>query len=162
MKTFTFLLKAALVFCCLTGKLCAQEAIVSSGGVISSGNGLVSFSVGQTFFNTWVNSENTITEGIQQPSEFYAITGVGELPMSELPVRVYPNPVSDYLFLEVEDDGQSMVYFQLFDMNGKMLQNGKLEGNANRINMLGYKPSIYLLKIRMNNNKFKTIKIVKN
>jgi len=59
----------------------------------------------------------------------------------------YPNPTTDYLTLEVKDFELSNIHFQLYDMNGKLLQSEKITGNQTSIVMSNLVPATYFLKV---------------
>jgi len=58
-----------------------------------------------------------------------------------------PNPTTDYLTLEVKDFELSNIHFQLYDMNGKLLQSEKITGNQTSIVMSNLVPATYFLKV---------------
>jgi hypothetical protein len=51
--------------------------------------------------------------------------------------------------------------YQLYDMNGKLLQNRKVDGNETVITMGNLVPSTYFLKVTDNQKEVKTFKIIK-
>jgi len=61
-----YLLSFALMFMVFAN---AQQSPVAAGGVATGTNGSVSFSIGQLVDDTYSNSSNTITTGVQQPYE---------------------------------------------------------------------------------------------
>ena len=61
-----YLLSSALMFMVFAK---AQQSPVAAGGVATGTNGTVSFSIGQLVDDTYSNSNNTITPGVQQPYE---------------------------------------------------------------------------------------------
>jgi len=56
---------------------------------------------------------------------------------------------------------QSLSY-QLYDVNGKLVQNNNVESNETNIMMSGFTSGTYLLKVNQGNTSFKTFKIIKN
>jgi hypothetical protein len=78
---------------------------------------------------------------------------------------VCPNPVNDYLKLSVVPTAtisiQSLSY-QLYDVNGKLVQNNNVESNETNIMMSGFTSGTYLLKVNQGNTNLKTFKIIKN
>jgi hypothetical protein len=77
-------------------------------------------------------------------------------------VAAYPNPTTTSLTLKVEHFSLTNLTYQLFDMNGKLLHNSKIESNELGIDMSRLVPAIYYLKISEENREIKTFKIIKN
>jgi len=144
----------------LTG-LHAQETISSSGGE-ATGNGSASYTVGQVFYETHTGDNGSVAQGVQQPFEISVVTGLEEAEGINLTVSAYPNPTTDYLILEVKDFDLSNLNFQLYDMQGKLLQSEKITGNQTRIVMSNLVPATYFVKVTESNKELKIFKIIKN
>ena len=52
--------------------------------------------------------------------------------------------------------------YQLYDMNGKLLENKKVTGNETSIVMSNLVPATYFVKVTEGNKEVKTFKIIKN
>jgi len=130
----------------LTG-LYAQESFIATGGNASGGGGSASYSVGQVVYTTNTGTNGSATHGVQQPYEISVITAIEEAKGINLSVLAYPNPTTDYLTLEVKDFELSNIHFQLYDMNGKLLQSEKITGNQTSIVMSNLVPATYFLKV---------------
>ncbi|MBN1414230.1 MAG: T9SS type A sorting domain-containing protein [Bacteroidales bacterium] len=145
----------------LTG-LQAQEAIPASGGDVSGSGGSVSFSVGQVVYTTNTGTNGSAAQGVQQPFEISVVTGIEEARGINLSCLTYPNPATDYLTLKVENFNKENLSYQLFDVDGKLLENKKIEGNETSIIMINLIPASYFLKVIQDNKEVKTFKIIKN
>jgi hypothetical protein len=77
-------------------------------------------------------------------------------------IIIYPNPVNDNLTLKIGITEVLKLRYQLYDINGNLLQDGKVEGNETSIDMSNYVSSTYFLKVTDNNKEIKTFKIIKN
>ena len=148
----------------LTG-LQAQESVNATGGNASGSGGTVSYSVGQVVYTTNIGTNGSVAQGVQQPYEISVVTGLEEAKGINLTVSAYPNPTTDYLTLEVDASTtlsiQSMAY-QLYDMQGKLLQNEKITSNQASIVMSNLVPATYFVKVIQSNKELKTFKIIKN
>ena len=148
----------------LTG-LQAQESVNATGSNASGGGGSVSYSVGQVVYTTNTGINGTVAQGVQQAFEISVVTGLEEAKGINLSVMAYPNPTTDYLTLSIGASttlsNQSMSY-QLYDMNGKLLQNEKITGNQTSIAMSNLVPANYFVKVIQGNKEVKTFKIIKN
>ncbi len=68
-----------------------------------------------------------------------------EDPLALNDIQYYPNPVSDFLKLEL-GEGQQEV--SIFNGNGQLLQNLSLDGGYNIIDMRSYQAGFYMVRIR--------------
>ena len=142
----------------------AQETIPTTGGIASGSGGSVSYSVGQVIYTTNTGTSGSVAQGVQQPYEISVVTGIEEaigINVS-VSVSVYPNPVTEFLKLKVESYKVEDLSYQLYDMNGRLLENKKITGNETSITMSNHSPAIYFLKITEANKEVKTFKIIKN
>ena len=140
----------------------AQTAIPASGGNATGSGGSISYTIGQIVYTTVSNSNGSVAQGVQQPFEISEITGVEEAKNITLQCFAYPNPTADYLTLNVKDYSFSTLKFQLYDINGKLLETQKVESNETTIDLKNLVPAIYFLKVTDNNRELKTFKIIKN
>ena len=156
----------ALVILCLFGfgsTTQAQNTIPASGGNASGGGGTVSYSIGQVVYitNTSITS-GSVAQGVQQPFEISVITGLEEAKDISLDFSVFPNPATDFIRLKIENYKIENLKYQLYDINGNLLQNNKVEGNETNISMQSFFPATYFLKVIQGNKVIETFKIIKN
>ena len=144
----------------LTG-LQAQESVNVTGGKASGSGGSASYSVGQVVYTTNIGTNGSVAQGVQQPYEISVVTGIEQAKGINHSVTAYPNPTTDYLTLEVKDFELSNLNFQLYDMQGKLLQNEKISDNQTSIAMGNLVPATYFVKITQGNSEVKIFKIIK-
>ena len=137
----------------------SQEATPASGGDALGNEGSVSYSVGQVAYITNSGTNGTVNQGVQQAYEIYTTTGIGETGIN-LSVSVYPNPVTNYLNLKIENFELSALNFQLFDMQGRLLQSKNITDNETQIDMGNYVSSAYSIRIINQNQLIKEFKII--
>ena len=141
-----------------------HASVNTSGGNASGTGGSVSYSVGQVFNTTAFGTNGSVSEGVQQPFEISVLSGV-DITGIDLYYAVYPNPTSGKLTLKLDasttPDIRSMRY-QLYDVNGKMLQNDRLTEYETSIEMSNFNSATYFLKVTKNNKEVKLFKIIKN
>lgn len=151
----------------LTGLLQAQESVNATGGNASGSGGSASYSIGQVVYTTNAGTNGSATHGVQQPYEISVITAIEEANGITLSVSAYPNPTTDYLTLEVKDFELSNIHFQLYDMNGKLLQNEKITGNQTSIVLGNLVPATYFVKVILktqviaSQQEIKTFRVIK-
>lgn len=156
-KLFAFLLLGLG----LTG-LKAQVAIPSSGGNASGSGGSVSYSVGQVVYTSGTGTNGSVAQGVQQPYEISVETGLEVAKGITLQCSAYPNPATDFVKLMVENYTFEKLTYQLYDVNGKLLKNKKVEGNETSIDMSNLAIATYFLKVTQSNKEIKIFKIIKN
>ncbi|NIJ52889.1 T9SS type A sorting domain-containing protein [Dyadobacter arcticus] len=76
-------------------------------------------------------------------------------------IQIYPNPVSDNLNIKGGPDDGQVIFYSIFDLNGRVIEEKQLPRGHNQIDFSGFGPAVYLLQI-INGNDFKEFKIIKN
>ncbi|SDM02497.1 T9SS type A sorting domain-containing protein, partial [Chryseobacterium taihuense] len=84
-------------------------------------------------------------------------------------IRIYPNPVSDYCYVEIGlesaswklGDGKSEAEIIIYDMGGRQLQSLKTKNKITRINTQNLIQGAYLVVVKTNDNKTANAKIIK-
>ncbi len=162
MKHKNFKLIALLLFGFSLAGLHAQEAFPVAGGDAVGSGGSVSYSVGQLVYTTNIGEDGSVAQGVQQPYEISIITAIEEAGGIDLICTAYPNPTTDKLTLKVENYVLDDLSYQLFDMNGKILESKKMMDKITSITMSKFIPGTYFLKVISNQKEAKTFKIIKN
>lgn len=141
-------------------KLLAQQGSGTLGGDALGSGGTASYTIGQIDYITATGTGGIITQGVQQPYEIFIVTGIEEKDI-DLTTSVYPNPTTDFILLKVENTKSKHFTFQLYDIQGKILLNKKVESNETSISMAYLANTIYFIKVLNNNNEVKIFKIIK-
>ena len=100
-------------------------------------------------------------QGVQQPFEIVTLSGE-EFTTIVLEVVVYPNPTTSLVNLIVKNYALENLNYQLFDINGRIIEANKVFNEETTINLEGLANAIYLLKLNDNKKEVKTFKIIKN
>ena len=139
----------------------AQEAITTTGGDASGSGGSVSYTAGQIAYITISGTNgNTLAQGVQQPYEISVITGIKQSCIN-LEISAYPNPTSEFLYLKIELKEFGFLRYQLFNVNGQLLETKKIVDDQTVIKMANLTSGIYFLKVieeTINNTSQKDIK----
>jgi len=151
---------AFLVFLCLS--LQAQDVTDASGGNATGSGGTVSYSVGQVVYTTHTGSSGTVAQGVQQPYEISVVTGIKDYANINISMSAFPNPTADNLTLEVKDYKIEKMSYQLFDMQGKLLEITPMFASQTQINMGNLPSATYLIHVIQENLPLKSFKIIKN
>lgn len=136
-----------------------QEVVVTSGGN-TTGDGTVSYSVGQTFVNV-NNGNGSSSEGIQTSIEIFTLSNP-EIKTILLEAKAFPNPSKDIVNLTIKNNNFIGSSFVIYNVQGKKLSSGKLTTEITKINIKNYKKGIYFLKVHQNKKELKVFKIIKN
>ena len=145
----------------------AQEVIPVTGGNASGSGGSVSYSVGQIACFTINGINGSVAQGVQQTFEISVVSGIEEAKDITLQCSVYPNPATDFLILKIEGASEKQYISSLYAINGKLLENKKIDSNETRIDMRKLVAATYFLKVIQTKQtssvaEVKTFKIIKN
>lgn len=154
----TFLTILTFMTIALSAQEISSSVMSSSGGVFISDNLSMTWTIGEPVTETWENGSYIITQGFQQTN--YTITRINKPGIVSFTVDVFPNPVSDFLNISVQENSGNTDYI-LYDLNGQIVSNGKIIGNNTMVNMSKLPASTYMLRIH-GNNKTADFKIIKN
>ena len=141
------------------GGLHAQQSSTATGGEATGTGGTASYSVGQVVYTTASGTNGSVAQGVQQPYEISTTVGINETSIN-LELSVYPNPTTDYLTLKTDDNAN--LSYNLYDMQGKVIESKKVLSNSSNINLEGQPTATYFLNVVKNNQIVKTFKIIKN
>ena len=148
-----------MLFC--LPKLMAQNATVASGGNATGSGGSSSYTVGQVFYTNAVGLNGSINQGAQQPVEIFAL-GTNDFPEISLTMSIYPNPTTALVILSIANYNSENINYQLFDLNGRSIQNNKILEKETQISLQNLSNAIYFLTVSDNTKSLKTFKIIKN
>jgi len=77
-------------------------------------------------------------------------------------LSIYPNPAFNYLNIEFDNVDYSNVIYKIYNINGAVLSEGKINNLNNIINIDDLSNGNYFLQIIVDNNKYYTIPFIKN
>ncbi len=99
-------------------------------------------------YSVMVTSEYGCQSELSDEYDFI-ITGVGSEELSDA-IRIYPNPASDKLIIEIQSDNPGKISMDIVSMYGRTIisQDNNI-GNKFEINLGGFASGIYLLRIRI-------------
>ncbi|MDR6489233.1 hypothetical protein J2799_003772 [Chryseobacterium vietnamense] len=76
-------------------------------------------------------------------------------------IKIYPNPVSDYAYVEIGFNDFKEADILLYDMSGRQLQNIKTKNKVTKINTQALVQGAYLVTIKTDTNKTASAKLIK-
>jgi hypothetical protein len=143
----------------LSNCISAQEVISSSGSSFENSTNQLSWTLGEPIIETFSDAKSVITQGFQQSK--LTVTAIDQISDNLYGLKVYPNPVSSELTIEVSE--VEKFNLSLFDLNGKLLIQKKIEKSVEIIDMLNFIPGSYFLTVCFGKNKhLQTFKVTKS
>ena len=139
--------------------------VVSSNGNFSSASwGSLSSTVGEAAIVTLQSTGNFLTQGFQQPQTLSV--GVYSPKNSNDVVTVFPNPAINFTLIDVISESSGTANFQLFDIQGKIIQNGSFDviggaQNQHRVLLNNLASGMYLISVTSPSATTKNFKIQK-
>ena len=76
-------------------------------------------------------------------------------------IRTWPNPTTDILHVQLLDEGNRDYTYQLFNLNGKLLQGGHLTDNSTEIDVRSLVSGVYLLRLENSLHQTQIVKFIK-
>jgi hypothetical protein len=140
--------------------LVAQSGPVTAGYDATGAGGSVSYSVGQIDYTAPTGVGGSTNEGLQQPYEFYTFA-IENNPAISMELKVYPNPTTSTLFLNILQEDLANLTYQLYDELGHQLASSLITEKTTPIYMETYTPGIYLLQVLDSKKPVQTFKIIK-
>jgi hypothetical protein len=84
---------------------------------------------------------------IQKVQNMNSVTPVGENLLSDLTIKTFPNPVKDILNIQYDNGFSNSAKTSIVDITGKPVMQLRGIDLKNSINLSGYNPGLYLIKI---------------
>ena len=139
----------------------AQESSNASGGDAIGSGGTIAYSVGQIVYTSNTGVTGTVNQGVQQAYEIFTV-GIKETELN-ISLSVFPNPTANNLTLQISDHNNKKLSYQLYDIQGKLLNNGQVTEQQTQINTASLTPATYLIHVvNQENKKVQSFKIIKN
>jgi hypothetical protein len=159
---------SAMILCALVfgplarGQTITPDVLGTAGTQGIVGTTTVEWTVGETAIETISGSGNTITQGFHQPK--YTVVALDEPLIAEIGIRVYPNPASDQVYMDISRGEESTLKVQLIDLTGRildarstLLMQDKLTFDLSQVAVGQY----FLRVIREDGSMFKAYKVDK-
>lgn len=137
-----------------------SQSTNSSAGGKATGNGSVTYTVGQNIYTTNIGANGSVSQGVQQSLEIFVLSNK-DFKELNLNAFTYPNPTKDKITLELSNLELTNLSFTMFDIKGRTLLKGVIKEKNTSIIMKDYSAGVYLLKVHQQNKELKTFKIIK-
>ena len=164
-KPITLLIAALLMGTLSYAQSIAPQSVNSGGTKMSQSNGSLSFTVGELVVLNLSDSEgNTLGGGFTAGATLTTVS-IHETDATLLDIKVFPNPTSDLVNIQINHSTIDQVVLTITDLQGKEVYNGKYAGISNviGINTASYATGTYVLSLKnLKNQVLGTYKIIKN
>lgn len=138
----------------------SQSVIGSVGGGGTVGAVNLNYTVGEAVVSTIKNNSITLNQGFHQPR--YVVTAIAET-FPEGAVKVFPNPTSAILEVQLKDIDLENITISLTDVAGRKINASKVRTANWQTDISGLADGFYLLKVEdLKNHKSNSFKILKS
>ena len=144
----------------LLGQDLDHYVIGSDGGHSRNNQFSLDYTIGEVVTEFGEDTLNNIhlTQGFQQT--FLSIVSVEEH-VEDIQINVFPNPAVDYLKVNIPVFKEDM-QFALFDMQGKLIEQQKINSQAFTIGFSNMSTGNYLLVFSNKDQRIKTLQVQKS
>jgi hypothetical protein len=136
-----------------------QQVVSSAGNFHANASGSISWTLGELAVETLTTAGNILTQGFQQSR--LTVTGIGDLPILDYEIVVFPNPASDHLIIRTDKEQHENLYYQLYDLSGKLIVQDRIRETGTILPVNHLRSAVYLLRIIEGNRQVRAFKVVK-
>jgi len=158
MKNFKLILLGLFVL--ISSAIYGQQSITAAGGVFQNTKNSMSWGIGEVAIQTLFSDDYILTQGFQQ--SLLIITAIDETPHMDVSVSVYPNPINNFVKIDLNAAHFSDFEYQLFGQKGDAIEQKRFDAESIEISFQNLNAGIYFLKVMDGNDYSQTFKIVKN
>lgn len=97
-------------------------------------------------------SSQTIFSSTKSNFVEYTVVSNELLEDSEYTINIYPNPVSDYLTINIQNSPVEAFTIEILDLSGRSVRNYSSINNGSQIELSTLKSGMYILKVNYNND----------
>jgi len=133
----------------------APQSVNSGGTKMTQGNGSLSFTVGELVVLLQTDSQgNTLGSGFTAGATL-SIVSIQETYAEMLDIKVFPNPTSNLVNIQIKNADIKQVLVLITDLQGKEIYAGKYAAISNviGINTASYAPGTYIMSLKDSNNQ---------
>lgn len=160
-KKKTLSITTLILFCFGIFSAKAQESLNTSAGIASNTDGSINYSLGQLFVTNQIDSNGSISEGVQYSIELQNLSDNSF--QFELNIKVFPNPSTSTVNLNTKAVHDTNLHYELYDLLGRLIKSNSITGEKTIIDIEDLDMATYQLNILSSNQKLiKSFKIIKN
>jgi hypothetical protein len=143
----------------------SPQSVNSGGTKMTQANGSLSFTVGELVVLSQTDSDGNTLGGGFTAGATLTTASIQETDAAVLDVKVYPNPTTELVNIQINHSTLDQVVVTITDLQGKEVYRGKYAGISNviGINTASYATGIYMLNLKnLNNQVLGAYKIIKH
>jgi hypothetical protein len=141
------------------GQSLFPEVISCFGGYAKNENIHLTWTAGELLYETVSNKQNILTQGFNQNVYIASVTAVEEI---SLKAKIYPNPTSGTLSINIQSEPFDLFYLRVFDLQGRNVKFITMTGSFEKIDISHLPPGSYFLNVSCAKQlKSKTYQIIK-
>ncbi len=161
MKTVQTLLLSLFMVPSLLSQTASPDVIISSGEVIESEDGSVSWTIGENLIESFGTDNLLLMLGYQEIED--NPVAIEEIELDGYQIYVFPTLTESIVNVVFSGEYNLLSDGYLIDLSGQVCGMYDFRANANEIDLSGLSPGLYLLSIiNENHEPVKEIKIVKH
>ncbi len=142
------------------GQSLQNDVIASNGSYARTGNISLEYTLGELSTESYTAGGMLLTQGFHQP--FVMVTS-DEHVYDLTDLRVFPNPLTDLLMVEIPLTYSSNFIVSILDNYGRILETHELNSGIHALQLNRYPPATYLLHVMQAgstiNMQFRVVKI---
>jgi len=131
------------------GQKITSSVVATAGNSVETNDMSVSWTVGEVAVETIGEKGVTpiLTQGFQQA--YFEITSIGDPVSEEFNIKVYPNPATEFIWIEIESQGIKKGIVEIYNLEGKLVYNKNWEfvDGPQRITINNLGSSQYILRV---------------
>ena len=149
-KSIIFLVAALLLGVMSKAQSIAPQSLNSSGASMTQPNGSLSFTVGELVVIPQTDNQGNKLGGGFTAGAALTTSSIKATNPAVLDVKVYPNPTTALLNIQINDAALEQFMVSITDVHGKEVYAGKYAGLSNiiGINMAAYAEVSYVLNFK--------------
>jgi tricorn protease-like protein len=110
-----------------------SQAVTSSGAIMNQSNSKISFTVGEIVVKTITDGTNSIGQGVVNSSITNIVTAIKETDFTKIKLKVYPNPFSELVYVDITESKISNILLTVYDINGNQINSQTYNAGNNHI-----------------------------
>jgi hypothetical protein len=154
----TKIILSTFISCLIYTNIYSQNTFTSGGKYSISLGGSLSSSIGQIFSKNLHTGKNSLKEGVLQVVKKEKSSTIY---LYEKAIRIYPNPSSSILIIELDKEMLNCSNYKLFNLIGETLKMDSVKTISTKIDLSNYAHGVYFLDINYK-GKILNYKIIKN
>lgn len=155
-RAFNLVLAAGL----LAASAMAQQAVTPAGADASGNGGSLAWTLGQVDAAFLNSSAGSMAQGVQHPVEL--LTVAVEEKGASPGLSAWPNPTTDALTLDLGEAFDGRAQYQMLDMAGNRLTEGRVNASPCTISFLGRPAASYFIRILHPDGTSSLLRVIKH